>query len=240
MTGTTYYNLNLPAHGDTNWDTPVNANFTSIDSILHGKQDSLTAGGNIDITSNTVNLKKDGTSITNNSSGQIQAAGVINSRDSSTTVKTWTGTRAQYNAIVSKDANTLYNITDDTTISLSILEALYPVGSIYITTASTCPLSTLISGSTWTLVSSGRVLQGADSGHSAGTTIEAGLPSFSYNYPTNHTGYPNGSADTGNGTTTYQAYWRGWNTGNYSDSVYGQSSTVQPPAYIVNIFRRTA
>ena len=58
------------------------------------------------------------------------------------------------------DANTLYNITDDTDVSLTILEALYPVGSIYITTANTCPLSTLISGSTWTLVSSGIVKAG--------------------------------------------------------------------------------
>lgn len=65
-------------------------------------------------------------------------------------LKTWTGTKAQYDAIVTKDPNTLYNITDDTDVSLTILEALYPVGSVYITTANTCPLSALISGSTWT------------------------------------------------------------------------------------------
>lgn len=92
----------------------------------------------------------DGKSITENSMEEIQTVGVINSRDSSTAVKTWTGTKAQYDAIVTKDPNTLYNITDDTDVSLTILEALYPVGSVYITTANTCPLSTLISGSTWT------------------------------------------------------------------------------------------
>lgn len=61
----------------------------------------------------------------------------------------WSGSKAQYDAIVTKDANTLYNITDDTDVSLTILEALYPVGSIYITTNAACPLSTLIAGSTW-------------------------------------------------------------------------------------------
>lgn len=63
-------------------------------------------GGSVDV---------DNKSITTNASDQIQAVGVINSRDSSTAVKTWTGTKAQYDAIVTKDANTLYNITDDST-----------------------------------------------------------------------------------------------------------------------------
>jgi hypothetical protein len=42
----------------------------------------------------------------------------------------------------------------------TILSSVYPVGSVYITTANTCPLSTLISGSTWELVSSGIVKSG--------------------------------------------------------------------------------
>ena len=111
----------------------------------------LDSGGSVDV---------DNKSITTNSSDEIQTVGVINSRDSSTAIKTWTGTKAQYDAITTKDSATLYNITDDTTITQTILEALYPVGSVYITTANTCPLSTLISGSTWTLVSSGIVKAG--------------------------------------------------------------------------------
>lgn len=99
----------------------------------------------------------DNVSITKNSSNEIQTVGVINQNDTTTAIKTWTGTKAQYDAIVTKNANTLYNITDDTDVSLTILEALYPVGSVYITTANTCPLSVLISGSTWTLRSSGVV-----------------------------------------------------------------------------------
>lgn len=91
----------------------------------------------------------DGLSITRNSSSQLQTVGVINQNNTSTALKQWSGTRTQYDAIVSKDSNTLYNITDDTDVSLTILEVLYPVGSIYITTANTCPLVSLISGSSW-------------------------------------------------------------------------------------------
>lgn len=130
-----------------------------------------------------------------------------------------------------------------------IMNNLYPVGSTYITTASTCPLATLISGSTWALVSSGRVLQGADSGHAAGTTIEAGLPNITGNIygcesNTGHqgadgafviSGYTGGGEQNGNGT------WVNFNLdASRSSGIYGKSSTVQPPAYVVNIFQRTA
>lgn len=54
-------------------------------------------------------------SITKNSSDEIQTVGVIDQNATTTAVKTWTGTKAQYDAISTKDANTIYNITDDTT-----------------------------------------------------------------------------------------------------------------------------
>jgi hypothetical protein len=108
----------------------------------------------------SLSVNPDNKSITINASDQLQTVGVIDQNNTSTAIKTWTGTKAQYDAIVTKDANTLYNVTDDTDVSLTILEALYSVGSVYITTANTCPLSALISGSTWTLVSSGIVQAG--------------------------------------------------------------------------------
>lgn len=94
-------------------------------------------GNSLDYTGNTLSLENssgtvlssvtinstpdlDNKSITLNSGNQLQSVGVINSRDSSTAVKTWTGTKAQYDAIVTKDANTLYNITDDTTSGTDI------------------------------------------------------------------------------------------------------------------------
>jgi hypothetical protein len=148
-----------------------------------------------------------------------------------------------------------YMTTDD------LLKALYPVGSVYIGTQSTCPLATLISGSTWELVSSGRVLQGADNDHTAGTTIAAGLPNITGGF----------TLDTSSGVkvlrqdevygafnlddvSNSEAYLNAISTGSIntprsrrvkidasrSSSIYGNSSTVQPPAYVVNIWRRTS
>ena len=216
-------------------------------SIKQGNNYIAGAGGGI--------ANYDNKSITENLSAEIQTVGVINSRDNSTAIKTWTGTKQQYDAILSKDANTLYNITDDTDVSLTILEALYPVGSVYITTANTCPLSTLISGSTWELVSSGRVLQGADSRHSAGSTIAAGLPNITgtiyyakdttfSSSPTlisgwteNQSASSNQPGNSGNLTSIRSGY--GTFDASRSNSIYGNSTTVQPPAYVVNIYRRT-
>lgn len=94
------------------------------------KFSTITATGNsLDYTGNTLSLENssgtvlssvtinstpdlDNKSITLNSGNELQTVGVINSRDTSTAVKTWTGTKAQYDAIVSKDANTQYMITD--------------------------------------------------------------------------------------------------------------------------------
>lgn len=42
-------------------------------------------------------------------------AEVIKDQQNSSSLKYWTGTKAQYDAIVTKDNNTLYNITDDNT-----------------------------------------------------------------------------------------------------------------------------
>lgn len=190
-----------------------------------------TAGTGIDITNDIISVE-----------------GVKDQRNTSTAIKTWTGTRAQYEAIVSKDSNTLYNITDDTNTTLTLLEALYPVGSVYITTASTCPLSALISGSTWQLVSSGRVLQGADSGHSAGTTIEAGLPNItgSFDRPNAYgVGPVSGAFTQGASVGGYSRAITSTDSSyvdfdaSQSNAIYGNSDTVQPPAYVVNIFRRT-
>lgn len=258
MTGTTYYNLNLPAHGDQNWDTPVNANFTSIDSILHGKQDGLTPGGNIDITSNTISLKKDGTSITNNSSGQIQATGVISTADGSTVLKARPITRADYEALVAGgtvDANTFYGVTDDTDISLTILEALYPVGSVYLTTAAACPLATLGVG-TWTLRSTGVITavssastvpvigNGMATGWTNGTNTGAFWPATSnVNGDTRlYSGYYGRSVgESTNGGTAVSGKSIGITTDADNSGIIADTSNVlNSSSYTVNIFERTA
>jgi hypothetical protein len=141
------------------------------------------------------------------------------------------------------------SITAINSITVAVLSSLYPIGSIYITTADTCPIATLGVG-TWTKVSNGRVLQGADNDHAAGSTIEAGLPnitgspilgestgSWSKMPPINGAIYRAstgskyaGAADADNDYLAFDA--------SRSNSIYGNSSTVQPPAYVVNIFRR--
>lgn len=132
----------------------------------------------------------------------------------------------------------------------ALFDLIYPVGSIYITVYSSNP-STLFGG-TWEKVSGGLVLQSADG--DAGTTRAAGLP--------NITGGPIGidvwlqeQIDASSGalvTVKDNKNARGSNV-NYgsgiietridaskSNPIYGNSETVQPPAYMVNIWRRTA
>jgi hypothetical protein len=96
----------------------------------------------------------DNKSITTNSDDELQAIGVIDQNNTTNAIKTWSGTKAQYDAIVTKDVNTLYNITDDTDTTLTLLNLLYPVGSLYIASSSlnACPLQSLGVG-TWQLKS---------------------------------------------------------------------------------------
>lgn len=218
---------------------------TDLQNALNAKQATLTAGVGTDITSNTISV-----------------IGVKDQNNSSNAIKRWTGTKAQYDAITTKDANTLYTVTDDMNMTDALLQAIYPVGSIYITTNSSCPLSTLISGSSWVLVSSGRVLQGADNDHAAGTTIEAGLPnidlalrcdanpaSYYSNNPLTdygHDDYGGAVGSTTSGSDEYVFNMADATIENRAgdllkdNDIYGNSETVQPPAYVVNIFRRVA
>ena len=151
---------------------------------------------------------------------------------------------------------TVSTLTDDsakaasTKFVLDVLKAVYPVGSLYMGTQSTCPMATFFG--TWELVSSGKALW-TGNGSNANTTIDAGLPNitgtmtagswasgFGYEataagafYNVNSWG---NDADGGAATTK-----RGIGIdASRSSSIYGKSSTVQPPAYVVNVWRRTA
>ena len=81
---------------------------------------SLLGSGNIDIAGGSVSV--DDVTISRDSNQKLQAIGVINSRDSSTAIKTWTGTKAQYDAILSKDANTEYLCTDTGEMYLGVVK----------------------------------------------------------------------------------------------------------------------
>lgn len=243
------------------------------------KQDALVSGSNIKTINGSSVLgsgdlmistsDEDNISIVKNASDKLQTVGVINQNNTSTALKSWSGTKAQYDAIVSKDSNTLYNITDDeSTIATALntllqttqtqintmLNNIYPIGSIYLTVSNDNP-ATLLGVGTWTKVASGRVLQGSDSNYSAGSTIAAGLPNITGTTASvGISADPSGARYTGafelkTGASTANSI-ASLNKNSYSDfadfnasrssSIYGNSNTVQPPAFVVNIWQRTA
>lgn len=135
---------------------------------------------------------------------------------------------------------------------IELLKLIYPVGAVFLSTNSTCPLASLFG--TWTLVSSGKALWTGD-GTNGNTTIAASLPKIEgtattttiYNNTRNAGGTSGPITMTQNGTIALSSgngkqglYTMSFKASD-SNSVYsGTSNTVQPPAYVVNVWRRTA
>ena len=206
----------------------------------------------------------------------------VSSIDSGSAVKTALDDKADTD--LSNLTSTGQTVIDNSIVT--ILETIYPIGAIYIGTMSTCPLETLGIG-TWQLVSSGRVLQGADTNSTAGSTINASLPSLTTDSVGDHSHnrgtlriYGSGSIITGlrtSGTATTSGPFK--NSFTSATSGLGSSSgsrtnlsfdtnlsgttwtgttnttgahthtaewtghvgtTVQPDAYVVNIWERIA
>ena len=124
----------------------------------------------------------------------------------------------------------------------------FPVGSIYQSTDPTSPAA--LFGGSWEVIASERVLMGASSTHAAGTTVKAGLPNITGTLSEvmgSFYAYPSGS-----GAFSVKGIGRSLengSSGNYgnisfdaskSNAIYGRSSTVQPAAYYVHIWRRVA
>ena len=127
------------------------------------------------------------------------------------------------------------------------LDNLYPVGSIYQSTARTSPAA--LFGGTWQEIAQNRVLMGAGSGHAAGTTVEAGLPNITGSFvanvrSSNHE--VSGAFTVGNiiaytGGNSSDAYTYKFSLdASKSNAIYGRSATVQPAAYYVHIWKRVA
>lgn len=126
----------------------------------------------------------------------------------------------------------------------------YPVGAIYISTSSTSPAS--LFGGTWESIASERVLMGVSSSHGAGSTVSAGLPNivgvlkdlFVSGHFNQSTGAFKRSSASGFSQKTDSSDWLVWADAQFyasdSNSIYGNSSTVQPAAYYVYMWRRTA
>ena len=128
---------------------------------------------------------------------------------------------------------------------LSNLQSIYPVGSLYIGTTDTCPIANLFG--TWEKVSEGRVLQGVKGDQVAGKTVEAGLPTITglvmtrEQIPNENSGafYTNGSRGGRYKLEDGAGYYTRFDASR-SNPIYGKSNTVQPPAYLVNVWKRTA
>ena len=131
---------------------------------------------------------------------------------------------------------------------LSNLQAVYPVGSLFISTTDTCPIANLFG--TWEKVADGRVLQGVSGSQEVGSTLEAEIPNITGKISTGSRTWASIVAQgafyaSGTGGTTANDGSGSAKTvlfdASRSSSVYKDDcETVQPPAYLVNIWKRTA
>lgn len=146
----------------------------------------------------------------------------------------------------------------DGTLSADSALAAYPVGSIFQTVSTTSPAE--LFGGTWQEIAFNRVLMGAGTGYTAGSTVEAGLPNITGSFTTKSIdvgGSPfsgdanvlsaKGSLTFSEKSTSYGGY-TGHSGSQYniqfdasrSNPIYGRSYTVQPAAYYVHIWKRVA
>ena len=123
----------------------------------------------------------------------------------------------------------------------------HPVGSIYQSTDPTSPAA--LFGGTWEEIASDRVLMGASRNHAAGTTVKAGLPNITGSFVANvhymqhevSGAFTAGDRITSTGANNGDAnVYKFSLDASKSNAVYGRSSTVQPAAYYVHIWRRVA
>lgn len=149
----------------------------------------------------------------------------------------------------------------DGSIYSNFLLAAHPVGSIYQTISPENPAVTF-GGGTWEKIAQDRVLMDASDTHLAGTTVEAGLPnikgSFEARPHMSGNKFAGGSITGGDGklfahsiqtsnnlnnsmTETGNAYKSDvvFFNASASNSIYGASTTVQPPAYFTYTWLRT-
>lgn len=227
----------------------VDDNFNALASAVNGKLDldgsstptaDITMGNHKLTNVATPTLAGDATT-----KGYVDSALLLKANLAS---PTFTGTPA---------APTVGSVADNSTklattaFVTSVLSTLYPVGSIYIGTQGSCPLATLIPGSTWQkiegryLLASG-TLYGTSETYSAGSSVSAGLPNITGSFFTEiATSVASGCFSVGTNNTRGAGASGPYNNqvlfNAYSaNSVYGSSTTVRPVGYSVNVWRRTA
>ena len=163
-----------------------------------------------------------------------------------------------------KIAKTTMKLKDVVNSIHNIADIIYPVGSVYISTTTTNPKD--LFGGTWEKIATGRTLWGANEDSELNTTVNSGLPNITGTYdprwsdssgggimmaaqnsgamytsrPSNHGYWWAATTSSGGAGVNTQYHTRlNFNAKN-SNSIYGNSTIVQPPAYKVYMWRRTA
>ena len=132
-----------------------------------------------------------------------------------------------------------------------------PIGSYFITETEDDP--NILFGGGWQKLTGRYVLQCSDDSHKAGTTVEAGLPNIEGDISLEMPGGGSPISSAG-----YKALYNNYSAKNISgygmdgsmvtrsndnsirfdasrsNSIYGRSDTVQPPARIVNVWKRVS
>lgn len=126
------------------------------------------------------------------------------------------------------------------------MQMIFPIGGCLFLLNDSDP-NTMYEGTTWELVGQDRCIQGASTTHPANSTVEAGLPNITGSFaPWNwQDGGAKGCFYAVVNSSRYDAKGASGGSTTYfdasrSNSIYGASTTVQPPALCMNIWKRTA
>jgi len=264
-TTTTTYGLTKPEEGasENSWGTKINENFDDIDDLLDGTTaiaPNLTAGS----------WKVGGTAITATGAELNYVDGVTSAIQTQMDTKAPLASPALTGTPTAPNAATGTNTTQIATTAFvedaktAILNAIYPVGSIYTNATDSANPGTLLGFGTWTAFGAGRVAIGNGGGFTAGATggsADAVVVSHTHTFsgttdnPGDHVHYqygpfggggnPGGSLNTSNpggkdtSTTAAGAHTHTVSGTTASSGSSGTNANLQPYV-VVYMWKRTA
>jgi hypothetical protein len=122
---------------------------------------------------------------------------------------------------------------------LSNLQSVYPIGSLYIGVTDNCPIANLFG--TWEKVAEGLCLQGATGSQVPGDTVEASLTIPTTGWGTTGGAPGNitaGKLIVGSGRSEINEALESLRAAGNDRTL--EDANMQPPAYLVNVWKRTA